>query len=157
MPDRIRNKGGPRHSEPTSAEADTEIERLPSPPNGTSRVDTLPDDFIATISRRPHMVGDVIASRYKLTALLSDGAMGQVFVAENLAIRRQVAVKVLKPESLADPSFRKRFQYDAEAISSIEHRNVVRFLDLIVGDPTFLVMEYVRGPTLAKVLRKERR
>jgi hypothetical protein len=39
------------------------------------------------------------------------------------------------------------------AIAAIEHRNVARFIDLVVGDPTFLVMEYVPGPTLQKVLR----
>ena len=60
---------------------------------------------------------------------------------------------MLKPELLADAQFRQRFQHEAEAIAAIEHRNVARFFDLVVGDPTFLVMEYVRGPTLAAVLR----
>src|SRR5262245_64099777 len=83
--------------------------------------------------------------------------MGQVFVAENLAIGRRVAVKLLRKEILEDPSFRRRFQQEADAIAAIEHKNVARFLDLVVGDPTFLVMEYVRGPTLDDVLEKERR
>jgi tRNA A-37 threonylcarbamoyl transferase component Bud32 len=122
-----------------------------------SRVDTLPEDFLNLLKTGPLQQGDVIAGRYKLVERLGDGAMGQVFVAENLAIGRRVAVKVLKTELLADPSFRQRFQHEAEAIAAIEHRNVARFLDLVVGDPTFLVMEYVRGPTLDDVLEKEKR
>jgi serine/threonine-protein kinase len=135
----------------------TEPGYLPAPPRGVSRVDTLPDSFIQLLQRRPVLIGDVIAGRYKLVEALGDGAMGQVFVAENLAIGRRVAVKVLKPELLADATFRQRFQQEAEAIAAIEHRNVARFLDLVVGDPTFLVMEYVRGPTLARKLREVKR
>jgi tRNA A-37 threonylcarbamoyl transferase component Bud32 len=122
-----------------------------------SRVDTLPEDFLNLLKSGHLQIGDVIAGRYKLVERLGDGAMGQVFVAENLAIGRRVAVKVLKTELLADPSFRQRFQHEAEAIAAIEHRNVARFLDLVVGDPTFLVMEYVRGPTLDDLLEKEKR
>ena len=122
-----------------------------------SRVDTLPEALVKLLQSKPLFVGDVIAGRYKLLETLGDGAMGQVFVAENLAIGQQVALKVLKPELLADATFRMRFQHEAEAIAAIEHRNVARFLDLVVGDPTFIVMEYVRGPTLAQVIRDKKR
>jgi tRNA A-37 threonylcarbamoyl transferase component Bud32 len=131
---------------------------LPAPPRaGVSRVDTLPDSFIQLLQRRPVLIGDVIAGRYKILQALGDGAMGQVFIAENLAIGKRVALKVLKPELLADAVFRQRFQHEAEAMAAIEHRNVARFLDLVVGDPTFLVMEYVKGPTLAARIRDDKR
>ena len=80
--------------------------------------------------------------------------MGQVFVAENLAIGRRSRSRCSSPSCSPTPTFRRRFQHEAEAIAAIEHRNVARFLDLVVGDPTFLVMEYVRGPTLAQVLER---
>jgi serine/threonine-protein kinase len=102
-------------------------------------------------------VGEVIAARYRLVETLGDGAMGKVFVAEDEVMGRRVAVKLLKPELLADDSFRKRFQHEAMAIAAIEHRNVARFIDLVVGDPTFLVMEFVPGPTLGALLKRERR
>jgi tRNA A-37 threonylcarbamoyl transferase component Bud32 len=121
------------------------------------RVDALPESFVQLLSHRPHMPGDIIASRYQLEKLLGDGAMGQVFSAVNLAIRRRVAIKVLKAEVLADAQFRVRFQQEAEAIARIGHRNVAHFIDLVISDPTFLVMEHVAGPTLAAVLRKEGR
>jgi tRNA A-37 threonylcarbamoyl transferase component Bud32 len=122
-----------------------------------SRIDTLPEEFFRFLSTRPLALGDIVGSRFRLTEELGRGGMGQVFTAENLAIGRLVAVKVLKPELLADPAFRARFQREAMAIASVEHRNVVRFFDLVVGDPTFLVMEYVRGPTLSAVLREHKR
>ena len=131
---------------------------LPEPPRGAvSRVDTLPEALVKLITSRPLFVGDVVAGRYKLMQTLGDGAMGQVFVAENLAIGQKVALKLLKTELLADATFRMRFQQEAEAIAAVEHRNVARFLDLVVGDPTFIVMEYVRGQTLAQVIREKKR
>ncbi|MGZ3442324.1 MAG: serine/threonine-protein kinase, partial [Polyangia bacterium] len=136
--------------EPTSSD---EPSRLPAIPGG-SRVDNLPQDFLQVLSRRPLMPGDVIAGRYKLIETLGNGAMGQVFVGEIQSIGRRVAIKVLKPELLVDAQFRRRFQQEAEAVAAIEHRNVARFFDLVVGDPTFLVMEYVPGPTLAAALKK---
>jgi serine/threonine-protein kinase len=134
-----------------------EPSELPPLPDGVPRVDALPESFVQLLSHRPHMPGDIIASRYQLEKLLGDGAMGQVFSAINLAIRRRVAIKVLKAEVLADAQFRVRFQQEAEAIARIEHRNVAHFIDLVISDPTFLVMEYVAGPTLAALLRREGR
>src|SRR5689334_15671799 len=99
--------------------------------------------------------GDVIGERYQIVQMLGGGAMGQVFVAENLAIGIRVAIKLLKPELLANADFRRRFQHEAQAVAAVQHASVARFHDLIVGDPTFLVMEYVPGFTLADVLRAE--
>jgi predicted Ser/Thr protein kinase len=127
-----------------------------APPHGVSRIDTLPVEFITSISKRPLLKGDVVAGRYELQRELGYGGMGQVFIAANQAMGHRVAIKVLKPDLLADSSFRKRFQQEAQAIAAIEHRNVARFIDLVVGDPTFLVMEFVPGPTLAAVLKEGR-
>jgi serine/threonine-protein kinase len=162
-----------RHSTPSAtSKIDTDREPLPSAlmhepasdelrrelsDGGFARVDTLPDGFAAILQRRALRPGDVVGNRYKLLEVLGGGAMGDVFVAENLAIGSRVAVKVLKPELLANPEFRQRFQFEAQAVGSIEHPNVARFFDLVVGDPTFLVVEYVRGETLATTLARETR
>ncbi len=132
---------------------DIDPTRLRTPEGGTSRVDTLPEDFAKLLSRKAIGTGHIIGNRYKLLERLGGGAMGEVFVAENLSIGTRVAVKLLKPDLLADAQFRQRFQREAQAIANIEHPNVARFYDLVVGDPTFLVMEYVRGQTLSAALR----
>ncbi len=119
-----------------------------------SRIDTLPDGFEKLIGRATLTVGEVIGGRYKLIESLGSGGMGEVFVAENIAIGMRVAIKQLKPELLANPEFRARFQTEAQAVAAIEHPNVARFFDLVVGDPTFIVMEYVRGETLADLIKR---
>jgi tRNA A-37 threonylcarbamoyl transferase component Bud32 len=128
------------------------------PPPETSRVDTLPEDFLKLLGQtKKPAVGMAIGGRYKLIERLGSGAMGDVFVAENVSIGAHVAVKLLKNELLTDASFRRRFQREAQAVAAITHPNVARFLDLVVGDPTFLVMEYVQGPTLAARIREMKR
>jgi len=123
------------------------------PGAGFSRIETLPE---AAAPAR-FKTDDIIADRYRLISFIGEGAMGEVFVAENVAIGVRVAIKFLKPELLTRPQFRQRFEYEARAISAIQHPNVARFFDLVIGDPTFLVMEYVEGPNLHDVIRKEGR
>ena len=122
--------------------------------HGFSKLETLPEGF-AEQMRRQVDVGDIVGERYNVLRPIGHGAMGKVFLAENQAIGLRVAIKLLKPELLANPDFRLRFKHEAEAVAAIQHPNVARFLDLIVGDPTFLVMEYVDGPTLHQVIHKE--
>jgi tRNA A-37 threonylcarbamoyl transferase component Bud32 len=151
-------RGAPA-DEPTFAGL-TEVDprRALTPDDGTvSRVDTLPEDFAKLLGQKTAGLGAVIGGRFKLIEKLGGGAMGDVYVAENIAINVKVAVKLLKPDLLADAHFRNRFQREAQAIASIEHPNVARFFDLVVGDPTFLVMEYVRGTTLSARLRQSKR
>jgi serine/threonine-protein kinase len=122
--------------------------------HGFSKLEALPEGFAETM-RRQVEPGDVIGDRYLIVRPIGHGAMGKVFLAENQAIGLRVAVKLLKPELLANPDFRLRFRHEAEAVAAIQHPNVARFLDLVVGDPTFLVMEYVDGPTLHQLIAKE--
>ena len=122
--------------------------------HGFSKLETLPEGF-AEQMRRQVEVGDIIGDRYKIVRPIGHGAMGKVYLAENEAIDLRVAIKLLKPELLANTDFRLRFKHEAEAVAAIRHQNVARFLHLVVGDPTFLVMEYVDGPTLHQVIQKE--
>lgn len=130
---------------------------MKTPPGDTVQtVDVPPRDLKHEALPRPAVaLGSVIGSRYRLIELLGVGGMGQVYLAENMAIGMPVAIKVLKPELMADPVFQTRFQREARAIASINHPNVVRFLDLVLGEPTFLVMELVRGPSLKDHLKKQ--
>ncbi|MCU1282381.1 MAG: serine/threonine protein kinase [bacterium] len=146
-----------RAKSPVRAGDVQESPTAPRPPLSASRIDMITEEFARLLSQRPHRVGDVLAARYRIVDRLGDGGMGEVFVAENLSIGKRVAIKVLKAELLADAAFRQRFQHEAEAIAAVDHPNVVRFFDLVVGDPTFLVMEHLSGPTLAAVLKEQTR
>jgi serine/threonine protein kinase len=123
---------------------------------GFSKLEALPEGF-AERMRQAVKPGEIIGDRYKIIRAIGGGAMGRIFLAENVAIGLRVAVKLLKPELLAKADLRLRFKQEAEAVAAIQHVNVARFLDLVVDDPTFLVMEYVDGPTLADTIEQEKK
>jgi eukaryotic-like serine/threonine-protein kinase len=105
------------------------------------------------------LVGRVIADRYKILALLGEGGMGAVYVAEHLPVGRKVAVKRLHPELASDEKAIARLQREARAAGATGHEHVVEILDLGFADDgaPFLVMEYLRGRSLAQQLREEPR
>ena len=98
--------------------------------------------------------GEVVGGRYRLVQHIADGAMGRIYLAET-ELHAKVVVKVLKPRLIKDEEFRIRFQREAQAVASIDHPNVAKFLDLVIGEPTCLVMEYAPGPSLRELLEKE--
>jgi serine/threonine-protein kinase len=89
--------------------------------------------------------------------LIGAGGMGHVFRAQQLALERTVAVKVLHRRLVADDDARKRFTLEARAASRLEHPHVVAIHDLDELDDgrPFLVMEFLRGHSLATVLERE--
>lgn len=104
-------------------------------------------------------VGTIIAGKYRLVRALGAGGMGVVYKAENVAIGRTVALKLLHSHLADDEVSLARFQREARTAASVAHRNLVEILDLGVessGAP-FLVMEYVRGKSLAEALTLEPR
>jgi len=97
------------------------------------------------------------ARGYALTDALGTGGMGAVFRARQLPADRDVAIKVLRARARKDGD--ARFAREARAIAALTHPNSVRLFDLVdAGDGTrAIVMEYVRGESLAALLRRERR
>lgn len=96
----------------------------------------------------PRMLGD-----YRLVRRLGGGGMGEVYVAEQAALGRVVALKVVRPELLAIPAVRRRFETEVETAARISHPGVVSIYAVGEAQGTpFFTMEYVRGCTLAEVL-----
>src|SRR6267378_889664 len=92
---------------------------------------------------------------YEIVAPLGSGGMGEVYRARDTRLDRIVAVKIL-PSHLSDNStLRQRFEQEAKAISSLNHPHICILHDVGHQDGTdFLVMEYLEGETLAKLLEK---
>ena len=100
--------------------------------------------------------GTVLASRYELDGLLGHGGMADVYHGIDQVLGRQVAVKVLGPQFARDQSFVARFRREAQAAAALNHPNLVSVFDTGSDDGThYIVMEYVAGTTLAKVIRDE--
>ena len=93
---------------------------------------------------------------YTIDALLGVGGMGEVYLARDPRLHRDVAIKVLPAALASDPDRRRRFEHEARAVASLNHPNIVAIHDvgLAEGLP-YIVMEYVRGETLQALLRHE--
>jgi serine/threonine-protein kinase len=102
-------------------------------------------------------VGTTLGGKYHITELIGIGAMGRVYRADHLALDAQVAVKLLNPDVAADAPTLKRFQTEARAASRLRHPNTIQVLDFGQSDSgmLFLVMELLRGRTLAQIIAEE--
>ena len=102
--------------------------------------------------------GRLLHGRYRLTARLGSGGMADVYLAEDVRLGREVAVKVLRTPFADDDEFVERFRIEAQAAALLNHPNIVTVHDRGHDDGQwYLVMEYVRGETLRQRLQREGR
>jgi eukaryotic-like serine/threonine-protein kinase len=104
----------------------------------------------------------MLAQRYQLERRLAQGGMAEVWLATDVALSRQVAVKLLKPTLAADPVVAERFRREAIAVAQLSHPNIVAVYDAIedtAGDSRRLavVMQLVNGKSLRQLLDEQRR
>ena len=96
-------------------------------------------------------------SHYEILEPLGEGGMGTVYRAVDTRLRRPVAIKVLRQEGDPNPESRKRFVQEARAASALNHPHIITIYD--IGEEagaSFIAMEYVAGPSLADVVKRER-
>ncbi len=92
---------------------------------------------------------------YEILEALGAGGMGEVYKGRDTRIDRIVAIKVLPSHMASNPDFRQRFDREARAISSLNHPNICSLYDIGHQDGVdFLVMEYLEGEPLSKLLEK---
>ncbi len=97
-------------------------------------------------------VGRVVNARYRLVAPLGAGSSAQVFLADDVNLGRQVAVKMLQPGLAEDERFLRRFRTEAQTVAAISHPNVVVIHDWGEDDVPYLVSEYLAGGSLRAIL-----
>ncbi len=106
--------------------------------------------------QRTTLVGTQV-SHYAIDRLLGRGGMSSVYLAIDSRTGVEVAMKILLHDLAGEPKYLERFQREAQALSALNHRNVVQILDLVVlpdGRPG-IVQELLTGPTLADWLVTE--
>ena len=93
----------------------------------------------------------------EILSLLGEGGMGTVYKARQTRLNRIVALKVLSPTLASDPRFVERFSREAKALGQLSHPNIVDVYDTGVHEKVpYLIMEYVEGTSLRKLLAQGR-
>ena len=98
----------------------------------------------------------VLKNRYRLLSQQGSGGMAVIYKAQDLELSRIVAVKILRPSLTADPTFLTRFKNEAKSVANLQHPNIVTIYDVGSDGPTqFIVMEFVDGTDLKKIIKTE--
>lgn len=97
--------------------------------------------------------GSLIDDRYKIIKVLGEGGMAVVYLAKDVISNKDVAVKIIKEETMKNPVNLTRFEREARAAASLNHQNIVRVINLGAHDNRpYMVNEYIRGKTLRDTL-----
>ena len=102
-------------------------------------------------------IGRVLGGRYRLVAAVGTGASATVYQADDVQLRRRVAVKVLHPYLAEDRAFLRRFQAEAQAAAALSHPNIMAVFDWGADEHIpYLVLEYLGGGSLRAMLDRGR-
>ena len=102
------------------------------------------------------LVGRVLADRYLILKRIGEGGMGRVYLGEHVKMNRQCAIKVMSPALVNDAESAARFAREASSAARIIHPNVAAVFDYGESEGLiYLVMEYVDGQSLARILARE--
>ena len=125
-----------------------------SPASSASSIDPAKSSSVS--EKAPGDVSNTTLGEFRLLRKLGTGGMAEVYLAEQTSLRRQVAVKVLRPEYVTDEQYVKRFRHEAAAAGSLNHPNIVQVY--MVGEDNginYIAQEYVQGRTLKDYLNRK--
>ncbi len=119
------------------------------PPLGTQTLSLLGLDF---------QEGQIIANKYRIKEVVGRGGMGVVYKAEDIILKRCVALKFLRSEFLVDPEAKSRFLLEAQVSASIDHPHICPVYEINEEHGrTFIVMPFIEGESLRETNKKEPR
>jgi len=103
-----------------------------------------------------NIVAGAMISHYKIIEKIGAGGMGEVYLAEDIELSRQVVLKFLHHQYISDEGFKARFKREAQATASLDHPNIVAVYE--VGDfqgRPFIAMQYVEGELLSDLINND--
>ena len=107
---------------------------------------------VASTASSPDLVGDTFGD-FRILRLLGQGGMGRVYLAEQISLKRKVAIKVLREDVAANPTALERFKAESKTVAKLSHANIVQVY--MVGEHEgrhYMVLEYVEGKSLRDYL-----
>src|SRR5215470_11939600 len=94
--------------------------------------------------------------RYEIRSKIGEGGMGEVYLAEDMKLRRRVAIKFLPDDSVANEEANRRLLREAQAAAKLDHPNICAVHEVAEEDGrSFIVMSYVEGETLDVRLKRK--
>jgi len=110
--------------------------------------------FFKTSQELP--VGSLFAEKYQILELLGRGGMGVVYKAEDIKLKRTVALKLITPDALESEERKTRFLIEAQAAAALNHPNICTVYDIEDDEGVpFIIMEYIEGQNLKKRIREK--
>lgn len=101
------------------------------------------------------LVGKRISDRYKIEKLIGGGGMSNVYLAHDMILNRDVAIKILRYDFTNEEELHRRFRREALSATSLTHPNIVSVYDIGEdGDMHYIVMEYIKGKTLKQYIQE---
>jgi serine/threonine protein kinase len=103
------------------------------------------------------MIGTVLHDRWRILRELGRGGMGEVYLAEHIALKRHEALKILTGTLANDPQFVARFRREARAVNRLRHPNIISIYDFgqLPDGRFYLTMEYADGEAVSQMLRRD--
>ncbi|MCJ7839596.1 Stk1 family PASTA domain-containing Ser/Thr kinase [Lederbergia sp. NSJ-179] len=100
------------------------------------------------------LIGRRVSGRYKVIRLIGGGGMANVYLAHDMILDRDVAIKILRLDFANEDEFIRRFQREAQSATSLTHENIVSIYDVGEEDDIYyIVMEFVDGMTLKEYIQ----
>jgi len=102
-----------------------------------------------------NLIGKSLKNRYYIISTIGEGGMAEVYLANDIINKREVAIKIIKDSTSLDPLNIARFQREARASAALRHDSIIEIYDVdeYHGKP-YMVMEYVKGESLKALLKK---
>ena len=117
----------------------------------------MADSLTKTLETPVHVLkaGSLIAGKYSILEEIGHGGMGVVYKAEDLKLKRCVALKFLPPHLVDSPELKERFLIEAQAAAALSHPNICTIYEVGESEERpYIAMEYVEGETLRDRLKK---
>lgn len=112
----------------------------------------------ASYENAPERLGRALGPNFELGRLIGRGGYAEVFAVRDLKLKRELAVKVLRPDLIVTPALLERFRREALAVAALHHPAIVPVYDVgEAGGICYILMPLIKGESLKAVLQRQRR
>jgi tetratricopeptide (TPR) repeat protein len=113
----------------------------------------LPSDELTTVVNGGELQHSIVNDRFKIIKRLGSGGMGEVLLAEDIKLKRQVAIKSILKNNLSDTTSKVRFLREAQTASQLDHPNICTLYEIYEEkDKDYIVMQYIDGVTIDQII-----